>query len=76
MPVFRANPYIVRMIVMSEGNIMRKLPFEQRRISTSISFDQSILKRIENLQVKSRSDYINVALDEIIARDEKRLGMV
>ena len=55
---------------------MRKLPIEERRIPTSVTFEQSILKRIETLKGNlSRSSYINIMLNEGMAREEKKMGL-
>lgn len=58
---------------------MKKMKDKQNinKIPKSICFDPDILERISTVQGRlSRSKYICVALDEIIARDEKKLGIV
>jgi len=53
--------------------VMRKLPINERRMGTSISFDRSILLRIEDCREKlSRSEFINVCLDEVMTRIENK----
>jgi len=49
---------------------------KDKQIPKSVSFVPKILKRLENVKgYMSRSAYINNALEEIITRDEKRLGI-
>lgn len=46
------------------------------KIQRTINFDADIIERIATVKGRlSRSKYVCIALDEIITRDEKRLGI-
>lgn len=50
---------------------------DEKRLSTSIAFDQDILKRIEKVKGRmSRSSFINIALDRELIIKEQRLESI
>ena len=50
---------------------------DPHKIRRSVTFDPDLLERIPRVKGRlSRSKYICIALDEIITRDENKLGIV
>lgn len=55
----------------------QKKTHEEKRLSTSVAFDQDILKRIEKVKGRmSRSSFINIALDRELIIKEQRLESI
>ena len=60
---------------------MTEYPRKERKKGTSVTLDVRILSRIEVVKSKmrggiSRSGYINDAVDAMLYKDEKELGII
>jgi len=56
----------------------RKMNPEEKRLPRSISFDRSVLARIDKRaknQMISRSTFVNIELDKILTMEEKNMGL-
>lgn len=55
---------------------MRKLRPEDKKIPTSVSFERSMLDRIENVKgYMSRSAWINTVLDNELKKQEQKMEL-
>ena len=73
------NPFKVICVSMDNSKIKGRKYMKKKKankIQRTINFDADIIERIATVKGRlSRSKYVCIALDEIITRDEKRLGI-
>ena len=52
---------------------MKKMSDDEKRIPTSVAFDQDILKRIDKAKgMMSRSTFINIAVEKVLKMEVRK----